>query len=69
MRFDEAEQDQGIQTITINEKDWYEGTGTAVLKMYQPKFQRVNDVVLFISSYQGHNHEFTRLDRVRIIGK
>jgi hypothetical protein len=45
MRFDEAEQDQGIQTITIN------------------------DVVLFISSYQGHNHEFTRLDRVRIIGK
>jgi hypothetical protein len=69
MRFDEAEQDQGIQTITINEKDWDEGTGTAVLKMHQPKFQRVNDVVLFISSNQGHNHEFTRLDRVRIIGK
>jgi hypothetical protein len=69
MRFDEAEQDQIIQTITINEKDWDEGTGTAVLNMYQPKFQRVNDVVLFVNSNQGHNDEFTRLDRVRIIGK
>jgi hypothetical protein len=68
MRFDEAEQDQIIQTITINEKDWDEGTGAAVLKMYQPKFQRVNDV-LFVSSNQDHNDEFIRFDRVRIIGK
>lgn len=64
--WDEAEDEPGVQTITINEKDWDEETGTAVLKLHYVKFKRVYDVVLFVSSNQGD--AFTRLDRVRIIG-
>lgn len=66
MGFEEAEEDPAVQTITINEKDWDEKTGTAVLEMFYVKFQKVSDLVLFVSDGQG---DFTRLDRVRIIGK
>ncbi|KAI9775066.1 MAG: hypothetical protein M1839_001458 [Geoglossum umbratile] len=63
--WNEAEEEPGVQAFTIDEKDWNEA-GTTVLQTYFVKFQKINDLVLFVHQGQG---DYTRLDRIRIIGK
>ena len=66
MGFTEAEEETCAQMFRIDEKDWNEETGTTVLDLYYPRFQNVNDIVIFVSEGQS---EYTRLDRIRLIGR
>lgn len=72
--FDEAEKLQIIQEFKLAERDWHEQTGTTVLTTDPAKFQRVSSLVIFVVSgldedLGAEQGEFTRLDRVRIIGR
>lgn len=66
--FDEADDAQAVQEITLSEDKWDEKTGTAVLELRIVKFQNVSSLVLFIVESEGDN-EKVRIDRVRIIGE
>ncbi|KAF3904591.1 Nephrocystin-3 [Orbilia brochopaga] len=63
------------QEIEIGEKDWDEVTGTAVVNVRFVKFQSVGTLTVFVvdgvdEEVDGKDTgEFTRLDRVRVIGK
>lgn len=66
--FDEAEDAQPAQEITLSEKDWDSKTGTAKVDLRIVKFTNVSSVVLFVVESEGDN-EKVRLDRIRIIGE
>lgn len=66
--FDEADDTQVTQEITLTEKDWDPTTGTAKIELRLVKFQNVSSLVLFIVESEGDN-EKVRLDRIRIIGE
>lgn len=66
--FDEAEDAQATQEVTLSEKDWNAKTGTTKIDLRIVKFQNVSSLVLFIVESEGDN-EKVRLDRIRIIGE
>ncbi|EHY51984.1 Thioredoxin-like protein 1 [Exophiala dermatitidis] len=66
--FDEAEDTQATQEITLSEKDWDPKTGTAKMDLRLVKFQNVSSLVVFVVESEGDN-EKVRLDRIRIIGE
>lgn len=66
--FDEAEDAQPAQEVTLSEKDWNSKTGTAKLDLRIVKFTNVSSVVIFVMESDGDN-EKVRIDRIRIIGE
>ncbi|KAG9777042.1 hypothetical protein KCU88_g4640, partial [Aureobasidium melanogenum] len=66
--FDEAEDTQATQEVTLSEKDWDPKTGTAKVDLRLVKFQNVSSLVVFVVESEGDN-EKVRLDRIRIIGE
>ena len=66
--FDEAEDLQATQTITLNSRDWDEKTGTAKIELRFVKFQHVTSLVVFIVDGDGDG-EKVRIDRIRIVGE
>jgi len=66
---------QFVQEIELGEQDWNDETGTAVISTRFVKFQNVFTLGIFIvdglelAISDGVQGEFTRLDRVRIIGR
>ncbi|KAH8815370.1 PITH domain-containing protein [Xylogone sp. PMI_703] len=65
--FEEAEDIQVTQTITLSPSEW-DATGTATIPLRFVKFQYVTSLVLFIVDGEGSGDK-VRLDRVRIIGE
>jgi PITH domain len=65
--FDEAEDVQATQIITLGSNDW-DSTGTANIALRFVKFQNITSLILFIVDGDG-NGERVRLDRVRVIGE
>ena len=68
LSFDDAEDIQATQDITLSESDWDAKTGTAKLELRFVKFQNVSSLVLFVVESEGDN-EKVRIDRIRIIGE
>ena len=66
--FDEADDAQATQEVTLSEKDWDSKTGTAKIDLRIVKFQNVSSLVLFVVESEGDN-EKVRIDRVRIVGE
>ncbi|KIW94708.1 thioredoxin [Cladophialophora bantiana CBS 173.52] len=66
--FDEAEDTQVAQEITLSDKDWDAKTGTAKIELRIVKFQNVYSLVLFVVESEGDN-EKVRIDRIRVIGE
>lgn len=66
--FEEAEDIPATQEITLEPRDWDEGTGTARIDLRFVKFQNVTSLVLFILDGDGEG-EKVRLDRLRVIGE
>ncbi|KAK6338121.1 hypothetical protein TWF696_001592 [Orbilia brochopaga] len=63
------------QEVEIGEKDWDEATGTATVNVRFVKFQSVGTLTVFVVDGEDEEvdgkdtGEFTRLDRIRIVGK
>ena len=66
--FDEAEDVEATQSITLTERDWDEKTGTAKIELRFVKFQNVVSLVVFMSEVEGGG-EKVRLDRIRVVGE
>jgi len=66
--FDEAEDIEPTQTITLGSNDWDAKSGTAKIELRFVKFQNVTSLVVFVVDGDGSS-EKVRLDRVRIIGE
>ncbi|OCT54556.1 Thioredoxin-like protein 1 [Cladophialophora carrionii] len=66
--FDEADDTQAAQEVTLSEKDWDPKTGTAKVELRIVKFQNVSSIVLFVVESEGDN-EKVRIDRIRVIGE
>lgn len=66
--FDDAEDIQPTQEITLSEKDWDANTNTAKVELRFVKFQNVSTLVVFVVESEGDN-EKVRLDRIRVIGE
>lgn len=66
--FEEAEDFPATQEITLEPRDWDEGTGTARIDLRFVKFQNVTSLVLFVFDGDGEG-EKVRVDRLRIIGE
>ena len=66
--FDEADDTQAAQEVTLSEKDWDSKTGTAKIELRIVKFQNVSSIVLYVVESEGDN-EKVRIDRIRIIGE
>lgn len=66
--FEEAEDIPATQEITLEPRDWDEGTGTARIDLRFVKFQNVTSLVLFVFDGDGEG-EKVRVDRLRIIGE
>ncbi|CAK7208355.1 Thioredoxin-like protein 1 [Sporothrix bragantina] len=65
--FDEAEDTQATQEITIKPTDWND-QATASIPLKFVKFQNITSLVLFVVSAED-GAEKVRLDRVRLIGE
>ncbi|EEP77611.1 conserved hypothetical protein [Uncinocarpus reesii 1704] len=66
--FDEADDIQPTQEITIAPEDWDAKTGTAVVELRFVKFQRVSSVVAYFVDGDGDGDKI-RLDRLRLFGE
>ena len=66
--FDEADDVEPTQTITLEPRDWDEKTGTAKVELRFVKFQRVSSLVLYVVDGDG-DEERVRIDRLRVIGE
>lgn len=66
--FEAAEDIPATQEITLEPRDWDEGTGTARIDLRFVKFQNVTSLVLFVFDGDGEG-EKVRVDRLRIIGE
>ena len=66
--FEEAEDIQATQSITLGPRDWDEKTGTAKIELRFVKFQNVSSLVIFVVDGDGEG-EKVRVDRLRIIGE
>ena len=67
--FDEAEDIQPTQEITLTPRDWDSKTNTAKVDLRFVKFQNVSSLVLFVVEAEDDDAERTRLDRIRIVGE
>ena len=66
--FDEAEDVEATQEITLNDRDWDEKTGTAKVELRFVKFQNVKSLVLFVIDGDGDGDK-VRVDRLRFLGE
>ncbi|OKL56543.1 hypothetical protein UA08_08283 [Talaromyces atroroseus] len=66
--FEEAEDIDPVQTVSIAPEDWDSKTGTAKVELRFVKFQKVNSMVLFFVDGDG-DAEKIRVDRIRVIGE
>ena len=66
--FEEAEDIPATQEISLEPRDWDEGTGTARIDLRYVKFQNVTSLVIFVFDGNGEG-EKVRVDRLRIIGE
>ncbi len=67
--FDEAEDIEATQTITLSARDWDAETSTARVELRFVKFQNVSSLVLFVVDGENEESDKVRLDRIRIIGE
>lgn len=66
--FDEADDIDPVQTVTLEPKDWDPKTGTAKVELRFVKFQKVSSVVIFFVDGDGDKDKI-RVDRVRLFGE
>ncbi|KAI9674264.1 MAG: Thioredoxin-like protein 1 [Trizodia sp. TS-e1964] len=66
--FDEAENLQPTQSVTLKPSDWNVETHTTNISLRFVKFQNVGSLVIFVVDGEG-GRERVRLDRIRIIGE
>ncbi|KAL8651888.1 MAG: hypothetical protein Q9226_004501 [Calogaya cf. arnoldii] len=66
--FEEADDIEATQTITLQPQDWDATTGTVKFDLRYVKFQNVSSLVLFIVDGDGDG-ERVRIDRLRIVGE
>ncbi|KOS21040.1 Thioredoxin-like protein 1 [Escovopsis weberi] len=67
MDFDEAENADAIQSITLTQSDWNDN-GTASIGLRFVKFIKTSSLIIFIQSGE-EDAESVRIDRVRLIGE
>lgn len=67
MDFDEADESDPTQVITLNTGDWNE-TGTASIPLRFVKFQKTNTLIIYVQQGDGDG-EVVRIDRVKLIGE
>ena len=68
LSFDDGENMQATQEITLSERDWNAKTNTAKIELRFVKFQNVSSLVVFVVESEG-DKEKVRLDRIRVIGE
>ncbi len=68
LSFDDGENMQATQEITLSEKDWNAKTNTAKIELRFVKFQNVSSLVVFVVESEGDN-EKVRIDRIRVVGE
>lgn len=68
LSFDDGENTQATQEITLSEKDWNQKTGTAKVELRFVKFQNITSLVMFVVESEGDN-EKVRIDRIRVVGE
>ncbi|KAL8997855.1 MAG: hypothetical protein Q9169_002937 [Polycauliona sp. 2 TL-2023] len=66
--FEEADDIEATQAVTLQPRDWDATTGTARIDLRYVKFQNVSSLVLFIVDGDGGG-ERVRIDRLRIVGE
>ena len=66
--FDEAEDVDPIQKVTIEPRDWDDKTGTAKIELRFVKFQKITSLVIFFVDGDGDSEKI-RVDRLRIFGE
>lgn len=66
--FEEAEDIDPVQTVTIEPEDWDSKTGTAKVDLRFVKFQKVISLVIFFVDGDG-DREKIRVDRLRVFGE
>lgn len=66
--FDEADDVEPTQTITLEPRDWDAKTATAKVELRFVKFQRVSSLVVYVVDGDG-DEEKVRIDRLRVIGE
>uniref|UniRef100_A0A093VHW0 Thioredoxin-like protein 1 n=1 Tax=Talaromyces marneffei PM1 TaxID=1077442 RepID=A0A093VHW0_TALMA len=66
--FEEAEDIDPVQTVSIAPEDWDSKTGTAKVELRFVKFQKVNSMVIFFVDGDGDGEKI-RVDRLRVIGE
>jgi hypothetical protein len=65
--FEEAEDIDPVQTVTLEPEDWDSKTGTAKVELRFVKFQKVSSLVVFFVDGDG-DREKIRVDRLRVFG-
>jgi hypothetical protein len=65
--FEEADDIEPTQTITISKEDW-DSTGTATINTRFVKFQSVSSLVMYFTDGDGDDDK-VRVDRIRLIGE
>jgi hypothetical protein len=66
MDFDEADNEQETQSVTLSPQDWNE-QGTASISLRFVRFQKCNSMIIYVVNGHGDG-EVVRLDRVRVLG-
>ncbi|KAL8767438.1 MAG: hypothetical protein Q9209_006024 [Squamulea sp. 1 TL-2023] len=66
--FEEADDIEATQSITIQPQDWDTTTSTVKIDLRYVKFQNVSSLVLFVVRGEGDG-ERVRIDRLRIVGE
>lgn len=66
--FEDAEDNEPVQAVTIAPEDWDSKTGTARVDLRFVKFQKVTSLIVFFVDGEGDGEKI-RVDRVRIIGE
>ncbi|KAI4220157.1 MAG: hypothetical protein L6R36_007820 [Xanthoria steineri] len=66
--FEEADDVEPTQAITLQQEDWDTTTGTVKVDLRYVKFQNVSSLVLFIVDGEGDG-ERVRIDRLRVVGE
>lgn len=65
--FDEADDIEPTQAITLTDKDW-NADGTANVSLRYVKFQKTTTLIVYVQKGAG-DAETVRLDRVKLIGE
>lgn len=65
--FEEADDLEPTQTLTISKDDW-DATGTATVLTRFVKFQSVSSLVMYFTDGDGDEDKL-RIDRIRLVGE